>query len=50
MDGGVVVKGSMKIVVIIFVAVNVLYDSRMCAILFILQRTSVSNILRILCK
>ena len=40
----------MKIVITIFVAINVLYDNRMCAILFILQRTSVSNILRILCK
>ena len=30
----------MKIVIIIFVHTNVLYDNHMCVILFMLQRTS----------
>ena len=35
----------MRIVRIIFVSIHVLYDSYMCAILFILRHTSIDNIL-----
>ena len=35
----------MRIVIIIFVSIHVLYDNYMCAILFILRRTSIDDIL-----
>ena len=38
-------RSRIKIMIIIFVPINVLYDDHMCAILFILRHTSVSNIL-----
>ena len=38
-------RGRIKIMIINIVPVNVLYDDHMCAILFILRHTSVSNIL-----
>ena len=43
-EGGRGCMDRMKIVIIIFMPVNVLYDNHMCAILFNLQRTSISNI------
>ena len=46
---GVAVKGQDGNSDVIFVPIDVLlYDSHMCAALFILQRASVSNILNIL--
>ena len=35
-----------KLVMIIFVPINVLYDNHMCVILFILQHASIRNIFR----
>ena len=40
----------MKIVIIIFVPVNVLYDNHTCAMLLILQRTSIRNTQYVLFK
>ena len=48
MDMGRGVRLRLKIVIIIAVPINVLYSNHVCAILFILQRTSISNILHIL--